>query len=140
MSDLNPKEILESYHAKRLDKASAFTYLRSFIDNGNDETIRAESLKLLGEIGFESEAFFKFLENLLVSDSNESIRAVAAELIIQNFLDKAEALINWTFEKEPSMDCLLAIFKSLRGLNDDKSRGLINLLENALERRFSDID
>ena len=140
MPKLNPIIVFRQYQNGKIDKTSAMNYLRSIIENGKEESQRLESIKLLGKIGLYSNGFFKFLENILVSDSNELVRAAAVKIIIENFLEKAENLIKWTIEHENSMTCLLEMFKSLQVIKNNGALNLISFLEETIEKRFSNLD
>ncbi len=140
MPKLNPTIVFRQFQNGKIDKTSAINYLEAIIENGKDESQRLESIKLLGKIGLNSNGFFKFLESILVSDSNELLRASAVKIIIENFLEKAENLIKWTIEHENSMTCLLEIFKSLQVIKNNESLNLISFLEETIEKRFSNLD
>lgn len=140
MQTLNPTIIFNQYKNKEIDKISATNYLKIIIENGKDEIIIVEALKFFIRIEHNSEINFKLLEQLLVSDSSESIRSASATIIIKDFLEKGEALIKWTFNNENSMTCLLKAYECLKTINNKESIELINFLQITLDSRFSNLD
>ena len=81
MLDLNPDQIFKQYETKKIDKLTCIKQLSSIIeeyDYNVDDRVR--SLSFLGQVKSGSKKVYDLLENLLVSDSNESIRELAAIL------------------------------------------------------------
>ncbi len=98
-----PYTIYKDYEEKILDQHSASELLISLIENSDSEELRVECVKILCKIGFKSHKIFKFLENLLISDINESIRRTAFKGIKKNFLLKALKPIMWSIENEKTL-------------------------------------
>lgn len=86
---LAPKDIYNNYKSKALDKISASEFLISIIENSEDEELRVNCVEILQDIELNSQKMFNFLENLLISDSNESMRYAAFKVLSTNFADKA---------------------------------------------------
>ena len=129
MSDLNPSEIYRRFQSKELDKAAAIAYLKSIIENDNDEEMRIQAVKFLDEI---TNQIFKYLERLLKSDKNEKIRSVSAKLIIANYLEEGLDLLKWIFEHEQSSDCLLEIYNTLANKDSASAKDLLHSMEETI--------
>ena len=84
--NLTPKILYNEYKLGLIDKKSACDFLTSFIENNNDENLRIESIKLIQEIENNTTTKFNLFKNLLISDSNESVRYTTAKLIIKYLL------------------------------------------------------
>ncbi len=80
--------------------------------------------------------FLKFLENLLVSDSNEKIRGKSGQIIIQKYLDKSEKIIKWVLNNDRSIKCLLEIYNSLSNIKNGISGSLLKLMEISIGKSF----
>ncbi|MHA1150578.1 MAG: leucine-rich repeat domain-containing protein [Promethearchaeota archaeon] len=128
MHDLSPKEIFKEYKDKLLNKDRASELLIYLINNNSSETIRTSSLKYLGMIGLKKDFIFTELENLLVSDSNQILRGIAAEIIIENFPVKAIQPIKWALTKIKSNYCLTTIVKALQRSKEPNLNAFINSL------------
>jgi len=77
---LTPKAIYEDLKNKDLDYTSALELLITLIDNTDNVDTRLESIRILEKIQAKDDKVYKLLENLLISDSNEYIRNLAASL------------------------------------------------------------
>jgi len=122
---LNPKKILEDYKNNKLNKHSAISSLISLIENSDSDEIRVECLKNLEEIGIKEEEIFKFLENLLISDSSNDVRTVTAKLIQNNFLVKSLSVMKWTVMYETDCECLYYIIDTLKKLNNEEAKSVL---------------
>ena len=96
----SPKDIYIKYKGKALDKISASEFLISIIENSEDEEFRVSCVEILQEIELKNQRMFKFLENLLISDSSESVRCAALKALSTNFADKAREPIKHAINNE----------------------------------------
>ncbi|MHA1933048.1 MAG: hypothetical protein ACW96X_10930, partial [Promethearchaeota archaeon] len=85
----NPEELIEEYRRGELDRDSIIKVFISFIEESEDSKLRLESLELLNELEFKDPRIIKLLQNLLISDSDESIRGLASKVLIEQFLPKS---------------------------------------------------
>ncbi len=128
---LTPKAIYQDLKNKVLDKSSAINSLISLIDNIESIDARVQSIEILGKIGLKfklngkKNQIFDFLENLLISDSNESVRRISAELIKNIFKNKAISPFEWSLKHENSMAYLFAIIRALGEINSKNARMLL---------------
>ena len=111
--ELTPEKIYEEYKKNNLDKVSATELLFSLIDNSDKDKIRVGSIKELANIDARDEKTFKHLENLLISDLSETVRATAAVILKNLFLDKSLEPMTWALKHEVSPSCLKIIYETL---------------------------
>ena len=100
---LNPKKIYNEFKKNVIDKESAVDSLIYLIENAISDETRLASIKTLMKIGSKDDKTFSILENLLISDSNEEIRILAANNLDVLFQKKALAPLQWALEHEKSM-------------------------------------
>ncbi|MFX0006895.1 MAG: hypothetical protein ACFFA7_12645 [Promethearchaeota archaeon] len=120
--NLTPDEIYEDLSKNKIKKNTAFDLIRSLVENSEDESIRLSAIVNLEKIELISDELFKFLENLLISDSNEKIRNAATKILKDRFLDKAINPIKWALIHETDYECLVIIIQSLERINNDESK------------------
>ena len=100
---LNPKKIYSDFRKSVIDKESAVDSLIYLIENADSTETRLESIRTLQRIGSKNDKTFSILESLLISDSNEEIRILAAHNLDVLFQKKALAPLQWVLEHEKSM-------------------------------------
>lgn len=115
MSNLAPNKIYEGFKHKKLNGNRASEMLMSLIENASDNDFRTQlqSLKFIGLVADRDKDVFNFLENLLISHSNDQIRGNAASVIIRNFPNKAKKPLIWALKHERSNLCLILMINSL---------------------------
>jgi len=128
-----PRDILLEIKNGSISKSEATELLISLTENSEDVDFRVKCLKILAKIEFNNNKTFKVLENYLISDENLLIRATAAKILIDKFLNEARVALNWTIENEESLLVLTSIFKSLK---EDK---LSENLKNEIIKKFSGV-
>ncbi len=111
--ELTPERIYEDFSKNIIDRLSATKLLLSLIESSEREEVRVESIKKLNHIGVKDEGVFKLLENILISDSNETMRNTAAIVLRNNFIDKALEPVKWAFIHEESPSCLATTYSTL---------------------------
>ena len=111
--ELTPDKIYKDYLKNKIDKSAATKLLFSLIENSEKEKVRVDCIKELGRIEAKDSQTFKFLENLLISDSSEIIRNSAAVALRNNFFDKLLEPMKWALIHEESPSCLNTIYLTL---------------------------
>lgn len=111
--ELSPELIFEEYSKKILDKRAATKLLISLIENSENEKVRVSSINQLNHIGVTDKNAFKVMENLLISDSNDSIRNAAAIVLRDNYLEESLEPMKWALNHEESPSCLNTIYLGL---------------------------
>ncbi|MFX0075027.1 MAG: leucine-rich repeat domain-containing protein [Candidatus Hermodarchaeota archaeon] len=120
MTRQTPLKIFEELNNNILDKQSAIQNLIALIENSPKISHRLESLKILRKISinfgkFEGnrDTLRDFLENLLISDTDELIRNEAALILSYEYKEDALEPLRWALHHEESPLCLHTIFDSL---------------------------
>ncbi|MHA1488407.1 MAG: leucine-rich repeat domain-containing protein [Promethearchaeota archaeon] len=122
---LTPENIYKDCKNKNIDRNTAIDLLISLINNSNNDDIRADCILALEKVGVINENTFKFLENLLISDSNGKVRNAAALLIKNKFIEKAFLPMKWGISHESDYDCIITIIKTLVKINSHESKKIL---------------
>ena len=124
-----PSKIFEQYLQNLLDKRTTTELLTAIIENSDEESLRVSALKYLSKLGLNN-SFFEILEQTIISDSNQTIKLFAIELIRENFLNEALPLINWAIQYEKSYLLKVSLIKVLKEIQDDGlKQSIINYLD-----------
>ena len=121
---LSPEKIYEDLKRNIIDKSSAVDLLIFLIGNDNSLEIRLESIRTLQKIKVSNEKVFSVLEDLLVSDSNEEIRELAANSLKELFQEKALSPLKWALEHENSLQVLMSIINIIKEINDHNAKSI----------------
>ena len=100
----------------------------------NIET-RLELLEFLGDYDLKHSPYFELFENHLISDGKEKIRAVAAEIILKNFIDQGLDALKWTIINETSS----LVLKTIYNLIKESNNPFYVILESFLLEKFTKI-
>ncbi|MHA1436919.1 MAG: leucine-rich repeat domain-containing protein [Promethearchaeota archaeon] len=107
------EDIYRRFKEGTTNRYTTFDALKHIIENSNDQELRYLAIKYLSSVCNYNKNTFSFFENLLISDNNEKIRAIAGEIIIKYFPNKAIEPLLWTFKNEKSEYCIISIIKKL---------------------------
>jgi Leucine-rich repeat (LRR) protein len=135
---VTPIQIYEDLKSKNIDRNHAIESLLYLIENIEDKSIRKNCLKLINSIKPKGKEVFKIIENILISDSDESVRYTAAKIIKRKYLDKALTPFIWALQHESSYDCLLIIIKVLKKTNDPNVKSILIDEIRKIDDRASD--
>ncbi len=122
---LTPKKIYEDFKTKVIDKLAAVDLLIFLIGNTDNIEIRLESIKTLQRIGSKNKKVFSILEDLLVSDSNEEIKELAAKSLKVLFQEKALSPLKWALEHENSWQFLMSIVSIINNINTHDAKSVL---------------
>lgn len=133
-----PKEVYHDFKKKDIDKLTAVDLLIYLLENANSDDTRIECLKILQKIGNKNQKIFSILENLLISDSNEEIRILAANTLKILFRDKVLIPLRWALKHEKSWQFLMDIILTITEINDDNAKSiLIEKIKNFENYKFN---
>ncbi|MHA2006306.1 MAG: leucine-rich repeat domain-containing protein [Promethearchaeota archaeon] len=121
---LSPKKIYEDLKRNSIDKSTAVDSLIYIIGNNNSFEIRLESIKTLQKIKFVNDKVFTVLEGLLVSDSNEKIRELAANCLKDLFQEKALSPLKWALEHESSLQVLISVIDNIDEIHSANTKSI----------------
>jgi len=131
----NPKVLLASFRSGELDTESFSEVLISIIEGSDETKVRVESLEMLNELDLRDSKIMKLLQSLLISDSAESLRSVAAKKLIEAFLSQSHSEIRWALENESSIGCLSGMIEGLRVKDEELlGRFLREILKDIIDR------
>ena len=98
----------------QFEDISDITYLMSIIENHQDDNLRIKAISRLKNIKITNPSFFKFLENLAISDDNNIIRAEAFKIIITKFLKSGRSSIEWIINSDNTIFVIFSILTALK--------------------------
>ncbi|MGV9197368.1 MAG: hypothetical protein ACOC4M_00845 [Promethearchaeia archaeon] len=137
--DPKPARILEDLNSKKIRRETALQLLISLVENGKNITTRKKSIIHLAEIGENSDFIFEFLENLLITDAQSEIRALAARKIGNKYFRKAFNPLIWAFNHEFNYECLMEIIDALVKINEPKVKKFFwNNIQERAEQNYID--
>ena len=122
---LTPKKIYEDLKKKEIDKLSAADLLIFLIENADTIDTRLESIKTIQKINIKNKKIFSILENLLISDSNEEIRTLAANTLNVLFREKALSPLKWALEHEKSWQFLLTLTSIISEIDNKAAKSIL---------------
>ena len=122
---ISPKSIYLDYVNDNIDKSSAIDLLMFLAENSDIINTRIESIKAIIQIGFKNEKIFHLLENLLISDSNENIKIIAANGIKNLFLERALPSMKYSLQHEHSLNILDVIIKIIGEVGTQESKEIL---------------
>ncbi|MFX0186349.1 MAG: leucine-rich repeat domain-containing protein [Candidatus Hodarchaeota archaeon] len=122
---LTPKKIYEDLKKKDIDKQSAADLLIFLIENADYVETRLESINILQKIDFKNKKIFSVLENLLISDSYEEIRTLAANTLKVLFREKALSPLKWALEHEKSWQFLMKLVSIISEIDNKAAKSIL---------------
>ena len=122
---LTPKKIYEDLKKKEIDKQSAADLLIFLIENADYVETRLESINTLQKIDFKNKKIFSILENLLISDSYEEIRTLAANTLKVLFREKALSPLKWALEHEKSWQFLMKLVLIISEIDNKAAKSIL---------------
>ncbi|MHA1343401.1 MAG: leucine-rich repeat domain-containing protein, partial [Promethearchaeota archaeon] len=136
---LTPQRIYKEFRKNNLDKNSTLNLLISLIENSNDLNLRLEAIRAIDKICIINNRLFKFLENLLISDSCWEIRNAATRCLKHFFIndEKCIPILKWALKYEKSFECIKIIIDFLVSINNQESKSvLINEINKILKKKY----
>ena len=131
---LNPDQVFESLIKKKISKEEALNYLITVLEKSENSKLRINSLRIIGNISYKNERIFRILENGLISDEIQEIRALSSEIILNQYLQEGLNTLKWAIMNENSAQ-VLSHFKSILNKNIKS----YSILKNALDLRMKNI-
>ncbi|TFG16076.1 MAG: hypothetical protein EU531_07650, partial [Promethearchaeota archaeon] len=117
-SDINSKELVNR--------------LVAILEKSESIETRLGLLEILNEYNLQHSSFFKIFENHLISDAQEEIRILAAEIILRNFVEEGLDALEWTINNDPSPLVLGRVYNLIKELNSS----YMLILESILFEKF----
>ncbi|TXT60932.1 MAG: putative Leucine-rich repeat domain protein [Promethearchaeota archaeon] len=111
--ELNLNKLFEDYKNNHITDSMFIESLSTIVDTSKDVQLRKRILRFLGRSGLDEGKIFNYLERILVSDSEEILRNLAADIIKSKFLKRSYKPMRFTLEHECSPICLETIHETL---------------------------
>jgi hypothetical protein len=129
-----PEKIYQKLRNKLIEDSEAIKLLIPFLEASEDINLRIRSLEILSKINLGDLRIFKILENLLISDENEIIRSIAADIIIKTFMDKSLKSLKWVILNDESPILLKKIKELIENEKFIYSKALLEEYHNRLKK------
>ena len=134
-----PSKIFQEVKNNKLDIDFGIRSLITIIENSYEKDLRFKSLRYLKLLNKNSLRIFRLLENLLISDSDEKIRAYCAKYLRNNFITKAFSPMKWAIHYERDYYAQIEIIRTLAEINTKESKQLLlNELKKLLTQNYVD--
>lgn len=109
--------------------------LVSIFEKSESIEIRLELLDFLSKHDLKHSPYFKLFESYLISDVREEIRAFAAEIILNNFIENGMDALEWSITNDPSPLVLRKINTHMKELDNPFKI----ILESVLFEKFKEV-
>jgi len=114
--------VKKEYETGSISESVAIDFLTNLFEHSCNEEIRIDILSIVKNIKTNSQKLFKFLENILISDSNFEVRKIAIEIIDVRFIDISFDVLKWAMIHEDSIENYCLIVKTISKINSIKVR------------------
>ncbi|MFX1267151.1 MAG: hypothetical protein ACFFAK_04250 [Promethearchaeota archaeon] len=131
---MNPEKIYQELKSKLIEDSEAIELLITLLESSEDINLRIRSLEILSKIDLVNLRIFKILENLLISDENEIIRSIAAEIITNCYMDKSLKSLKWVIINDESPILLKKIKQLIENKDLNYSKALLEEYHNKLKK------
>ena len=116
--EFTPKNIYKNYIIKNYNNDYVVNLFKIFIDFSENDFERAECIEILRKIKKKNKEIFYYLENLVVSDSNEIIISSAIKVLKKCFLNNSLRIFEWVLNNDSSISCKIIVLKALEKINN----------------------
>jgi len=131
---LNPNTIYRKILQHEISFIEGIEYLISIIEKSDITNPRLECLEILYKLKTHDNIVFKTLEDCLISDENEEIRIMSAQIILESFLQDGKECLKWALLKDQSSVFLKTLGKMLKNSNLDQYEILYTVYLQRLEK------
>ena len=125
MADPSPEIVEAKFKEGELDENAATTLLISYVENSENENDREKSIEILSQLPLHDDNHYRFIEELLISDSNIAIQGYAASILITNFLERGLESIRWVIRQKRSPSLLSKVLNSLLKTAEETLREIL---------------
>ncbi len=116
-----PKELYELINQNNMSKSEAINVLFSLIEESNPGEIRAKYVNMFENLALKNKKVFNFIENLLISDESQVVRATAAKVIVKLFPEDILDPLKWIIQNDNSAYVLTTINNLIRKIDNQYS-------------------
>ncbi len=130
MEEQSLDKILQDFQNNAISIDSLLNYFFSIIEDSDDEELRISYI-----LSFKNiipllkltikHKIYMFLEQLLVSDNQSSIKCSVISVLLSCFKKKAFNLFTWSLHHETDYYCIVALLKALAQIKSRESRKIL---------------
>ncbi|MHA1336999.1 MAG: leucine-rich repeat domain-containing protein [Promethearchaeota archaeon] len=125
---LTPEIFAQKYKEGKLQTNEAETLLIDLIENSEDDNNRLNFLKVAKKFNIKGKKFYKFLENIILSDNNPEIRSIGIEILAKLYPIKSIEPFRWIIKYEKYISVLLKLLWEIT--KSEKNEKLYGILVN----------
>ncbi|MHA2400863.1 MAG: leucine-rich repeat domain-containing protein [Promethearchaeota archaeon] len=122
---LHPDKIFNDLKNGKIDRQAAADLLIFLISGSTSYDIRFESVEKLLLIGIANEKVFFILEEILLSDSVQEIKELAAHGLVNLFQERSLSPLKWALDHEKSWEFLMEVIQLIRKSNNDGAKSIL---------------
>ena len=98
----NPTYFFTLYMNGEINLKALLDYLLTIIEKSENLSFRVKSIEILTKLNLKNETIYKLIENMLVSDENQVIRALSFKYLLENYYKSAWDLLKWAILNDNS--------------------------------------
>jgi len=132
-TQIPPDKLYRHFKQDQMNEPDAIDNFIYIIKHKNEENRRIKSVLYIGKIlknikkSLNNEKIFKTLEEIFISDSNETMQLKAGINLIEYFLEKAEPSLIWKLKNDIPLSSLIKILTILKRKSPTALRKIITL-------------
>jgi len=132
---------LRKYRNGELNHSQTINYLIALIQSSDNKNKRSQAINSLEYLNAFNKDLFKFIENLMLSDSDSIIRKKAINIIGKYYLNLSSNAIKWAIKYEKDYKCLISLIKTMTKVKKrDSKEFLISELRVKLKQNIENIN
>ncbi|NVM19126.1 MAG: hypothetical protein HWN80_15535 [Candidatus Lokiarchaeota archaeon] len=131
---LNPNTIYRKILQNEIKTIEGIEYLISIIEKSDKTSARLQSLEILYKLKAHDSIVFKSLETCIISDENEEIRIISAQIVIEFYLQDGKECLQWALLNDKSSLFLKSLGKLLSDPKKDQYETLYSVYLQRLEK------
>ncbi|MFX0049017.1 MAG: hypothetical protein ACFE8G_12735 [Candidatus Hermodarchaeota archaeon] len=131
---LNPYTIYRKILQNEITNIEGIEYLISIIEKSDNTSARLQSLEILYKLKTHNNIVFKLLEDCIISDENEEIRIISAQIILESYLQDGKECLQWALLNDESSVFLKSLGRMLNNPNIDQYEILYAVYLQRLEK------
>jgi hypothetical protein len=108
-----PNELRELFNEKKISKKQFVENIIALCELSEKKEVRMECLEMFNSVSITNDSFFKFLENIAISESDIDMRIEAMNLIIKYFPDKALGIIKFLSKTDETKKLVMMLIKNI---------------------------
>ncbi|TFF90808.1 MAG: leucine-rich repeat domain-containing protein [Promethearchaeota archaeon] len=134
MGRINPSEIKDMIQ-QNPESRELVNLLVTIVEGSESIETRLELLEFLSLYDLRNESYFALFENLLISDAQEKIRALAADIIVHNYIEEGFGALEWAILNDSSPLVLRKVYNLVK----ETTNPVKIILEAKIYEKFENI-